>query len=81
MKRQLRQERISVNDIDEASSTLTYMGKEDGDGIWIIQKIDESSNPTLFTYASEKNNSSYKTYSAAWTARAGLNYNNYEVAV
>jgi len=68
-----------TNDVDEATSTLTYVGKEDGDGNWAIQKIDESSG-TSITYATVTNNSGTTSYSTAWTNRASLTYNDYSVA-
>lgn len=79
-KRVLRNEKFKTNDIEEASSTLTYMGQQDGDGDWLVVKIDESSD-TNFSYASIKNNSTIKSYASAWTGRDGLNYDNYEIAV
>lgn len=55
---------FGVNDIEEASATVTYIG-------------DESSG-TSFGYATEKNNSDYKNYTDAWTNRASLTYQNYK---
>lgn len=70
----------ATNTIDEASDTLTYIGKEDGNGAWLVQKIDTSSG-TVFTYATVTNNPTYTTYSDAWTARASLTYNIYSTAL
>lgn len=62
-----------VNNVDEASSTVSYIGQETHDGIWFIQKVDTSSG-TAVTYASRKNNDSTTSYSTAWTNRASLTY-------
>lgn len=69
----------STNDVEEASSTLTYVGKEDKDGNWVVMKIDESSG-TSIQYATVTNNSGTTTYSDAWTNRASLTYNDYSTA-
>jgi len=68
-----------TNNIDEVSSTLTYVGKEDKDGAWVIQKIDTSSG-TSITYATQTNNPTYDNYSDAWTNRASLTYSAYKDA-
>jgi len=68
-----------TNNIDEASSTLTYVGKEDKDGVWAIQKIDTSSG-TSITYATQTNNPTYTSYSNAWTNRTSLTYSAYKDA-
>lgn len=70
---------FGTNNVDEASLTLTYVGKEDADGVWIIQKIDTSSG-TAITYATNKNNSSVSSYSSAWTNRETLVYSLYNDA-
>lgn len=57
-----------TNDVDPASATLTYLGEEDADGTWVIQKIDTSSG-TVFTYATVTNNSAVASYADAWAAR------------
>ena len=72
--------RFATSDIDEASNTVTYIGKMDADGAWMIVKIDSSSG-TSFTYATITNNPTYTTYSDAWTARASLTYNIYSTAL
>lgn len=69
----------TTNDIDSASSTITYMGMEDKDGAWYIKKIDTSTG-TVFLHATITNNSSVTTYSDAWTARATLTYGDYKNA-
>jgi hypothetical protein len=60
--------RFSPNDIDVASATVTYIGTEDRDGVYLIKKIDTSSG-TSFTYATIVNNGSVTTYADAWAAR------------
>ena len=72
-------ERGGVNDVEEPSATLTYVGKELADATWIVIKIDESSD-TAIQYATEINNSGTTTYSTAWTNRASLVYGDYSVA-
>ena len=68
-----------VNNVDEASSTLTYVGKELASGDWLIQKIDESSG-TSIQYATKKNNSGTSDYSTAWSNRTSLTYQDYQEA-
>lgn len=70
---------FNTMDVDTASATVTYIGKEAADATWMVMKIDTSSG-TAFSYATITNNSGYTTYSTAWTARASLTYNSYSVA-
>lgn len=69
-----------TNNIDEASATVVYICKEDADGAWYILKIDSSSNPNSFTYASVINNSTVTSYNDAYTNRASLTYGKYSQA-
>lgn len=70
----------STNNIDEASDTVTYIGKEDADGAWFIMKIDTSSG-TAFTYATITNNTDQTTgYADAFADRATLTYSTYSTA-
>lgn len=62
-----------TNNIDEASATVTYIGKEDADGAWYIMKIDTSSG-TAFTYATVSNNPTLTSYTLAWAGRAAATY-------
>lgn len=71
--------KFSVNNIDEASSTVTYFGKESDEGFWVILKKDTSSGKA-FTYATINNNASVTSYSSAWSARASLTYGVYSSA-
>lgn len=66
-------------DVEQASATIMYIGKEDKDGSWMIQKIDTTSG-TSIRYATVTNNGGYLTYSAAWTARASLSYGTFAEA-
>jgi hypothetical protein len=55
--------------IDEASATLTYVGKSylgaaDADSVWTIQKISVSGSVTTITWAT----------AVSWTGRAGHTY-------
>lgn len=71
--------KYETSDIDEATSTITYIGKMDADGAWMVMKIDTGSGSS-FLYATLKNNSSYDNYSSAWTDRSSLTYNLYNIA-
>jgi hypothetical protein len=66
------------NDIEEVG-TLTYIGKEDSQAEWYIQKIDSASGTTI-RYASIKNNVSITNYSDAWSNRNLLTYGTYSQA-
>lgn len=64
--------------IDEASSTVTYIGWSipgsndtagKADARWKIKKIDETSNPTQIGYAGGTDN-----YSYIWNDRSSLDY-------
>lgn len=69
-----------VNQIDPATSTVTYVGQEDKDGVYIITKIDTSSG-TEITYATITNNPTVTSYANAWAARAStLVFNYYSTA-
>lgn len=67
-------ERFVNNDVDDVSESLTYIGQENSDGDWQIMRVTESSTVTSFRYATIKNNSTKKTYTGAWNARASLSY-------
>jgi hypothetical protein len=63
-----------TNDIDDAGSGITYIGKENVDGTYLIVKIDESVNPTSFRYGYVGHNPLLVTYATAWASRATLTY-------
>jgi hypothetical protein len=69
----------ATSDIDEASATVTYIGKMDADGAWMVMKIDTSSG-TAFTYATIKNNVTLTTYALGWAGRATNTYGTYQEA-
>lgn len=71
--------RFATSDIDEASATVTYIGKMDADGAWMVQKIDTTSG-TAFTYATVLNNPTLTTYALGWAGRATNTYGTYEEA-
>lgn len=62
-----------TSDIDQASSTVTYIGKVDRAGNWFIQKIDSTSG-TTFRFI--KGTSDYTTN---WTIRASLTYDYFHI--
>ena len=68
----------STNDVEEVGA-VTYIGKEDPDGGWYVQKIDTTSG-TSIRYASVSNNPSIGSYTAAWTDRTTLTYGTYSEA-
>lgn len=71
---------IFPNHVDALDANTTYVGKEDKDGVWLVQKISVSGTVTTLTYATVLNNGSVLTYSAAWTARATLTYGTFAQA-
>lgn len=66
-------DRYITHDVDDASP-ITYVGKMDKNGNWLITKITDTSGDLDLVYANVSNNSSYTTYSSAWTDRASLTY-------
>jgi len=60
----------------ETVGAVTYVGKENLVGAWLIQKIDTTSN-VVISYATIKNNTTTTSYTAAWTARAALTYGDF----
>jgi hypothetical protein len=73
--------RFKTNAIDDYTTTnVTYICKEDKDGVWYICKIDETGNFPVFTYASITNNPTLTTYTLAYAARTTATYNIYETA-
>lgn len=69
-----------TNDIEEASTTVTYVGKEKADGTWLLMKIDITTG-TVIRYASEVNNALVTDYASAWADRATLVYETFAEAV
>ena len=66
---------FKVNHLDDTTTTdVLYVGKEDFDFEWAIQKLDDTGAITVVTYATIINNPSILSYSAAWAARVSLTY-------
>ena len=70
---------FEVNEIENASATITYVGAETAAGVWWIRKMDSTSGSAI-GHATEVNNATYTTYATAWTNRATLTYGNYSGA-
>lgn len=72
---------FEASDQDTSNATYYYFGFLTQDGNWVIQRFDNTTtNVILYRYACPSNNASYATYSAAWTARASLTYDYFNVA-
>lgn len=72
---------FEISDQDVTGPTYLYYGYLTQDGNWNIQRQDNTSatvNP--FRYATVKNNSGYNSYPSAWTDRASLTYDYFNVA-
>jgi hypothetical protein len=69
---------FNVNQWDEASSTLTYVGLSTTDGVWYIKKVDSAAK--TIGHATANNNPSYITFAAAWAARTSLTYGRFDEA-
>lgn len=70
-----------IEDVEENTSVesiMTFIGKQKKNGVWLIQKVVESTlgttNNTSMEYASVLNNATKTTYASAWTDRAILTY-------
>lgn len=70
---------FEVNEIENASATITYVGAETAAGVWWIRKMDSTSGSAI-GHATEVNNATYTTYTDAWTNRATLTYGLYSEA-
>lgn len=72
---------FGVNHLDDYTTTsVTYVGKEDKDGVWWIIKIDETGNFPVFTHATVTNNPTLTSYTLAWTSRVTATYNVFATA-
>ena len=58
-----------TNHLEEATATVTYIGKQRLDAAWLVVKLDTTTG-IVMTYASIVNNATVLTYAAAWAARA-----------
>jgi hypothetical protein len=72
-------EEYGINNIDPVSAVLTYTGKEDKDGNWLVVKIDTTTG-TVITYATVANNPATATYASAWTNHLTLTYGIFSAA-
>ena len=70
----------ATNDVDTPDTSTTYEGLEDAGGGWQIVKIVKTGTALANRFATNKNNSTYTSYSTAWTDRASLDYDYYSVA-
>lgn len=72
---------FEASDQDTSNATYNYFGFLTQDNNWFIQRFDLSTpNVILFRFATVKNNTSYVNYSGAWTARASLTYDYFNLA-
>jgi hypothetical protein len=69
----------NTNEIEEASTTVTYIGMENSEGYWYVKKIDTASG-AVFSHATAVNNDTVVSYADAWADRATLTYGNYSEA-
>ena len=67
-----------ANDIEETGN-LTYLGFENLDGDYFIQKIDATTGKQI-RFATVINNPTYTSYLTAWTDRATIIYDTYSTA-
>lgn len=66
---------FEASDQDTSGATYYYFGLLTQDNNWVIQRFDNSvTNVVNYRYATLKNNAGFNVYSAAWTARASLVY-------
>lgn len=73
--------RYFTNHLDDYTTTsVTYVGLEDKDGIWYMLKIDETGNFPVYTYATVSNNPLLTTYALAWAARTTATYGVFSTA-
>ena len=67
-----------ANDIEETGD-ITYIGFENLDGDYFIQKIDATSGKSI-RFGTIINNPTRTTYALAWTNRATLTFDTYSTA-
>lgn len=66
---------FEASDQDTVSATYNYFGFLTQDGQWVIQRFDMSvTNIINYRYATLSNNAGYNVYSSAWTDRAALTF-------
>jgi len=66
----------NINNFEEASATVNYLGMEDKDGVAVVEKIDTTSG-VIITYATIINNPTRTTYTDLWDNRATNTYSQY----
>lgn len=72
---------FEASDQDTISSSYQYFGFLTQDANWVIQRFDLTTpNVINYRYAAVKNNAGYNAYSSAWTNRAILTYDYFNVA-
>lgn len=72
---------FEASDQDTAGATYQYFGFLTQDNNWVIQRFDLSvANVINYRYASPQNNAATPVYADAWTARASLTYDYFNVA-
>jgi len=73
-------DQYNTNDVDEATSTVMYVGLEDKTGTWWVKKVDTTTGMSI-GHATILNNAAVASYTAAWAARAStLVYGNFSTA-
>ena len=70
----------STQDVDKVSTSLIYEGLMDSNGSWQIVQTTTSGTVTSIRFATQLNNPSYTDYPTAWTNRATLVYDYYNIA-
>lgn len=73
-------DKFAVNNIEEVSSTLLYIGSETEQEFWMIKRIDSTSGDVI-RFATINNNPSIEDYLDAWDNKASLQYDIYSVAI
>lgn len=72
---------FEISDQDQNNASYYYYGYLTPDGTWTVQRQDNTgSNVIAYRYAGLSNNSGYPKYSDAWTARASLTFDYFNVA-
>jgi hypothetical protein len=68
-----------MNDKIDAGD-VTYIGMEDAEGNWIIQKIDNTTGISR-RFATVRNNPTYSSYTDAWADYLTITYSTYSQAL
>lgn len=62
---------------DFQNGTVLYVGKVKSNGVWLLQRYDQTSG--AMRYANESNNSGVATYASAWSGKSSLIYSEFQV--